>query len=105
MIPCLHQNDDWPNFTWNNDEVVQLLGEARNLQGRLLGKIVAISDEVFLNELEEIIHNQTNENVEVVVLCAEIEADLAKSEIDIVEGRTISHENALQHFNECLKDQ
>lgn len=76
-----------------------------SVKDRLIDKINSIEDEVFLNEQEEIIHNQTNENVEIVVLCAEIEADLAKSEIDIVEGRIIYHENAMQHFNECLKDQ
>jgi Fic family protein len=35
----LHQIDNWPNFSWNNDEFVNLLSEARNLQGRLIGKM------------------------------------------------------------------
>lgn len=34
----IHQKDNWPNFTWNNDKFLNLLSEARNLQGRLIGK-------------------------------------------------------------------
>lgn len=35
----IHQQDDWPNFNWDNQEVTMLLGEARNLQGKLIGKM------------------------------------------------------------------
>jgi Fic family protein len=35
----IHQQEQWPNFTWDNDEIVNLLSEARNLQGRLMGKM------------------------------------------------------------------
>lgn len=39
MAIFIHQKDNWPNFTWKNDELINLLGEARNLQGRLIGKM------------------------------------------------------------------
>jgi Fic family protein len=35
----IYQNDHWPNFTWKADHIVNLLSEARNLQGRLIGKM------------------------------------------------------------------
>src|SRR5690606_36013188 len=34
--------DHWPNFTWKNDGIVNLLSEARHLQGKLLGKMESL---------------------------------------------------------------
>ena len=42
MKVYIHQNENWPNFTWETDEIVNLLSEARNLQGRLLGKMESL---------------------------------------------------------------
>jgi len=42
MTAFIHQNYNWPNFTWKNDEIVNLLSEARNLQGRLIGKMESL---------------------------------------------------------------
>ncbi len=42
ISPYIHQNNHWPNFTWNNDELQLLLGAVRNLQGKLMGKMEAI---------------------------------------------------------------
>ena len=42
MSNYIHQKDNWPNFTWINDELVNLLSEARNLQGRLIGRMESI---------------------------------------------------------------
>lgn len=42
----IHQKENWPNFTWNNDEFVNLLSEARNLQGRLIGKMESLGFEL-----------------------------------------------------------
>jgi Fic family protein len=39
MKAFLHQQDNWPAFTWNSSECLSLLSEARNLQGRLIGKM------------------------------------------------------------------
>ena len=38
----IHQNDQWPNFTWKAECIVNLLSEARNLQGRLTGKMESL---------------------------------------------------------------
>lgn len=42
MKAFIHQQDDWPNFQWNSDNIVGLLSEARNLQGRLVGKMESL---------------------------------------------------------------
>ena len=38
----IHQQPNWPNFTWSNDSLINVLSEARNLQGRLLGKMESL---------------------------------------------------------------
>jgi Fic family protein len=42
----IHQLEHWPNFTWKVEEFVNLLSEARNLQGRLLGRMEAVGFEL-----------------------------------------------------------
>jgi len=42
----IHQKDNWPYFNWRNDEFVNQLSEARNLQGRLLGKMESLGFEL-----------------------------------------------------------
>ena len=42
----IYQKENWPNFRWNNDELVNLLSEARNLQGRLIGKMESLGFEL-----------------------------------------------------------
>ena len=42
MKAFIHQQNNWPNFTWESDEFVNLLSEARNLQGRLMGKMESL---------------------------------------------------------------
>ncbi len=39
MKPYIHQRSNWPNFTWQSDELIELISEVRNLQGRLIGKM------------------------------------------------------------------
>jgi len=38
----IHQKDHWPDFTWRNEEFLKQLSEARNLQGRLIGKMESL---------------------------------------------------------------
>ncbi len=42
MSLFIHQQPNWPNFTWSNDSLINVLSEARNLQGRLLGKMESL---------------------------------------------------------------
>ncbi|MGQ1786429.1 Fic family protein [Saccharicrinis sp. GN24d3] len=39
MKAFIHQKDQWPEFTWNYNDFINLLSEVRNLQGRLVGKM------------------------------------------------------------------
>ena len=39
MSAFIYQKDNWPNFTWKTEHVINMLSEARNLQGRLIGKM------------------------------------------------------------------
>lgn len=38
----IHQLDSWPKFTWKNEQIAALLGEVRNRQGRLMGRMEAL---------------------------------------------------------------
>ena len=42
MSYYIYQNQNWPNFTWESKEFVNQLSEARNLQGRLIGKMESL---------------------------------------------------------------
>lgn len=42
MKPFIHQRLDWPSFHWDNEKIIVLLCEARNLQGRLIGKMESL---------------------------------------------------------------
>jgi len=51
----IYQKDSWPTFTWESDKFVNLLSEARNLQGRLIGRMESLGfdlrDEALLETL------------------------------------------------------
>lgn len=42
MKAYIHEKKNWTDFTWDNKKVMIKLGEARNLQGRLLGKMESL---------------------------------------------------------------
>lgn len=46
MNAFIHQKDNWPEFTWRSNEFLHLLSEARNLQGRLFGKMGTLGFEL-----------------------------------------------------------
>ncbi|NLK53791.1 MAG: DUF4172 domain-containing protein, partial [Bacteroidales bacterium] len=51
----IHEREDWTDFTWDNEKVMIKLGEARNQQGRLLGRMESLGfdlqNEAVLNTL------------------------------------------------------
>jgi Fic family protein len=51
MKTFIHQNENWPNFTWNTEDIINLLSKVRNLQGRLMGKMETLGFE-FKNEAQ-----------------------------------------------------
>lgn len=42
----IHEKSDWPNFTWDSDRLLIPLSEARNLQGKLFGKMETLGFEL-----------------------------------------------------------
>lgn len=42
MSGYIYGRPEWPAFAWNNDNLVQVLGRVRHLQGRLSGKMEAL---------------------------------------------------------------
>jgi hypothetical protein len=73
MEEFIYQRKDWPNFFWDNNEIITLLSEARNLQGRLLGKMESIGFEL---RDEALLETMTLE----VLKSAEIEGEVFNPE-------------------------
>ena len=69
----IHQLDNWPNFTWNHEQIVALLGTVRNRQGRLFGRMEALG---FSLRAEAVLQTLTLD----VVKSSEIEGDLLDSQ-------------------------
>jgi Fic family protein len=42
MAKYLYQYSNWPNFTWESEQLLPLLSLVRNKQGRLIGKMAAL---------------------------------------------------------------
>jgi Fic family protein len=42
MKEFIYQLDNWPNFSWRIDELINLLSEVRHLQGRLTGRMESL---------------------------------------------------------------
>jgi len=42
MNKYIHQLIDWPHFTWDNDDLLYTLGNVRNVQGKLVGKMESL---------------------------------------------------------------
>jgi Fic family protein len=42
MIKYIYQQDDWPDFTWDNDRLPQYIGQVRHLRGKLIGKMSSL---------------------------------------------------------------
>ena len=65
----IHERKDWPDFFWETREVVNLLSEARHMQGRLIGKMESMGFELRDEALMETITLD-------VLKSAEIEGEL-----------------------------
>lgn len=46
MKGYIHEKENWTNFIWDNKLVMLKLGEARNIQGKLLGKMESLGFEL-----------------------------------------------------------
>jgi len=55
MVKYIYEYSNWPNFTWNEKEIQEILGKVRHLQGKVFGQISAlgfsIKEETMLSSL------------------------------------------------------
>jgi Fic family protein len=55
MSQYIYQLEGWPHFTWSHENIINILGKVRNLQGKLIGKMeslgFALRDEAALETL------------------------------------------------------
>ena len=55
MAKYIYEYSSWPNFTWNENEIQELLGKVRYLQGKIFGQIsslgFSIKEETILSAL------------------------------------------------------
>ncbi|MCK5022793.1 MAG: Fic family protein [Candidatus Aenigmarchaeota archaeon] len=42
MVKYIYQYNNWPHFTWNEQEIQVILGKVRHLQGKLFGQMSAL---------------------------------------------------------------
>lgn len=118
MVLYIHQLQQWPKFHWEQDELINLLAEVRQLQGKLLGKV-----ELLGFELKDEANLETL--IQDIVKTSEIEGevlnpDLVRSSIAVrlgLDNLGIEHSNrnidgivemmldATQNSNKSLTDE
>ena len=69
----IHETDVWPQFTWEYKKIEPLLGEVRNAQGRLIGRMEAFG---FTFRQEAVLETLTLE----IVKSSEIEGEILNPE-------------------------
>lgn len=69
----IHQHKDWPNFKWDSDTLLSYVSKARDLQGRLMGRMEGMGFE--LRE-EAVLETLTQD----IVKTSEIEGELLNKE-------------------------
>jgi Fic family protein len=74
MMEYIYQHSDWPNFVWNKGKVINLLGDVRNKQGRLLGRMESIGFDL---QSSAVLETMTLE----VVKSSEIEGEILSLEM------------------------
>jgi len=42
MVKYIYQSENWPHFTWNEQEIQVILGKVRHIQGKLTGQMSAL---------------------------------------------------------------
>lgn len=81
MVRYIYQQDGWPDFTWNINELSGLLADLRNKQGRLIGKMDALGfdlqNEAFLETLTVDIL-KTNEIEGIILNREEVRSSIAR---------------------------
>lgn len=85
----IHELNNWPHFTWDNNKITNLLSEVSFLQGHIIGKMYALG---FNIQREALLSSMTDE----ITKSSEIEGELLNSEAVrsiITERLNIYHNN------------
>jgi Fic family protein len=69
MAKYIYQKENWPNFTWQDQEIQVILGRVRHLQGKLLGQMSALG---FSMKEETVLSTLTHD----VLKSSEIEGEM-----------------------------
>ena len=69
IMTYIHELENWPNFSWRDDQLAALLADVRYRQGRLLGRMEGIG---FQLQTEAVLHSLTEE----VMKSSEIEGEI-----------------------------
>ena len=70
----IYQDSRWPDFQWDSSEILKLLCDVRNRQGRIIGKMDSIGFEL---KNEALLNNLTRD----VVKSTEIEGEILNEEL------------------------
>jgi Fic family protein len=111
----IYQQNNWPEFTWNNEEIIPLLGRVRNMQGRLMGKMQSLGfdlineailitltlDVIKSTEIEGEILNREQVRSSIARRLGMDVSGLVPSDRD-VDGVVEMTLNATQHYNDLL---
>lgn len=73
MSRYIHLRKGWPEFTWDNEKLLPLVGIVRNLQGRLIGNMESVGFELRSEATLEAITLE-------IIKSSEIEGEILKSE-------------------------
>ncbi|MBN2262743.1 MAG: Fic family protein, partial [Prolixibacteraceae bacterium] len=73
MAKYIYEFDKWPEFTWDNNKIITILGKVRHLQGKIFGQMSALG---FSIKEETILSTLTLD----VLKSSEIEGEFLKQE-------------------------
>jgi Fic family protein len=115
MPQYIYQEAHWPQFSWDSEALLSLLGEVRHLQGRLLGRMQLLGFDVQANTLlatltEDVVQSSAieGEHLNPEAVRSSIARQLGLEEGGIIlnnrhiEGVVEMTLNATQHFKELL---
>lgn len=73
MSQYIYDQKGWPRFIWSEEELINLLGRVRNLQGQLIGKMQSVGFEL---QSEATLENVATE----IIKSSEIEGEILNAE-------------------------
>lgn len=114
----IHQLGEWPNFTWNADVILPLLGEVRHREGRIIGHMNALGFKIRESTLLNTLTDDVTKSSEIegeILNATQVRSSIARRlGIDIgdtvpssrnIDGVVEMMLDATQKYNEPLTDE